>query len=106
MIEVVTYLDFLLNEILSRLTAIITAPYVYPHMLWIILPLLLSLLFTEFYFSRYTYEELGWGSAFGNALVLIFVSLDLLRYLYGQGFLYVFDLKTILAVCVAMEGLF
>lgn len=53
-------------------------------MLWILTPLLLATLFMEFYFERYSQEELGWNTAFGNTLVLLFVSIDLIRHLHNN----------------------
>jgi len=38
--------------------------------------------FMEFYFARYREEELGWNTAFGNTLVLIFVTIDLAKHVY------------------------
>lgn len=51
-------------------------------MLWMLLPLLATAILLEFYFGRYKEEKLGWNTAFGNALVLIFVSIDLFRQTY------------------------
>ena len=34
------------------------------------------------YFGRHRDEELGWNTAFGNSLTLLFVSIDLFRYIY------------------------
>jgi hypothetical protein len=36
----------------------------------------------EFYFGRYKEEELGWNTAFGNSIVLLFVAIDSFRHLY------------------------
>jgi len=92
----------------QRFIDIITAPIRIPGMLWIITPLVVALLLMEFYFSRYTKEELGWNTAVGNSLVLIFVSIDLLRHIYGdQNFLameiteLLLVKKTIIALVVA-----
>jgi hypothetical protein len=54
-------------------------------LLWIIIPLMVTILFIEIYFARYKKEELGWNSAVSNSLVLIFVALDLFRKIYGAG---------------------
>jgi len=47
-----------------------------------LLPILTTIVFMEFYFGRYKEEELGWNTAYGNALVLLFVSIDLFRHTY------------------------
>lgn len=58
----------------------------------------------EIYFTKYRFEELGWNTAFSNTLVLIFVSLDLVRYLYNTGGL-VFGLHTVLVGTVIFLGI-
>ncbi len=92
----------------GRLVDITTAPIRISGMLWIITPLVVALLLMEFYFSRYSKEELGWNTAVGNSLVLIFVAIDLLRHIYGdQNFLameiseLLLVKKTIIALVVA-----
>ena len=67
-----------------RIQELVLAPYHNPQMIWIVIPLATTLLLMEFYFGRYIDEELGWNTAFGNSIVLLFVSLDLLRFLYGD----------------------
>jgi hypothetical protein len=51
-------------------------------MLWMLLPLLATAILLEIYFGRYKEEELGWNTAFGNALLLVFISTDLFRHTY------------------------
>ena len=51
-------------------------------MLWIIAPILITLFLVQLYFGRHKEEELGWNTAYGNAIVLIFVTTNLLRSLY------------------------
>ena len=73
------------KEVIFRFVEIVKSPLDSTNMLWILMPLILVLLLMELYFSRYKSEELGWNTAFGNSLVLIFVSIDLLRYMYNIG---------------------
>jgi len=80
--------NYLSQDFVNRGVEIIEAPIHVPNMLWMLLPLLATLLLMEFYFGRYKNEELGWNTAFGNSLVLMFVAIDLFRRLYepsGQG---------------------
>jgi len=77
-----------------------------------LLPLLATLVLMEFYFGRYKDEELGWNTAFGNALVLMFVAIDLFRNLYepsGQTLLQfvttVTDIKAIIPIWIAAMAL-
>lgn len=92
-------------ELYQRFVDIVFAPFYYKDMVWILIPLLVSLLLMEFYFDRYKAEELGWNTAFGNSLVLIFVSLDLLRFLYIHGMLDYVTLENALVIAVVFLGL-
>lgn len=76
--------SFLLSEVIPRFVDLIKAPVSDPQMLWIVSPLVAALVLMEFYFGHYNREELGWNTAVGNSLVLIFISLDLLRTLNSQ----------------------
>jgi len=53
-------------------------------MIWIASPLIVLIFAMEFYFGRYSKEELGWNAAITNCILLIFISIDLLRYLYSD----------------------
>ena len=88
----------------------VTAPKHFPEMIWIVAPLLITLLLMEFYFGRYSKEELGWNTAVGNSLVLIFVAIDLFRHIYGDtGFslqlLADMSVKSFIATVIAIEGI-
>lgn len=94
-----------LYGLLDQFFDLVIAPYTSPDMLWILIPLLISVISMELYFGRYKYEELGWSSAFGNAIVLIFVGLDLMRYLYNSGSLGFQNIQNLLAIAILLEGL-
>lgn len=68
---------------ISRFSDLVLAPYYHSSLLWIAIPLVISLLIMDFYFGRYKKEELGWNTAVGNSLALIFVTMDLIRQLYS-----------------------
>ena len=70
------------TEIGQRLLDLVIAPVHNPSMLWAAVPLLASLIIITMYYARYPQEEQGWESAVGNTLVLVFVSIDLIRYVY------------------------
>lgn len=90
----------------DRFLVILKAPAAFPDMIWILTPLILTLLLMELYFGRYIEEELGWNTAFGNSLVLIFVSIDLIRTLYYQNNNnIVIDLEFAIVLAVILEGL-
>ncbi len=73
---------YLQHTFLTRIGEIIEAPFRHGQMLWMLVPLLGTIIFMEFYFGRYKEEELGWNTAFGNALVLMYVAIDLFRHSY------------------------
>lgn len=68
-----------LPAIASRFWDLVSAPFYHPHMQWIIIPLILTFLATEFYFFRHTDEELSWNAALVNSMVLIFIAIDLTK---------------------------
>ena len=78
----INYWTYLSHDLFGRVMNIFQAPFEQSNMLWMLIPLLITLLAMEFYFGRYKEEELGWNTAFGNALVLLFISIDLFRHVY------------------------
>ena len=92
----------------DRFLELLLAPIKYTNTLWMVIPVLVALFMMELYFGRYKAEELGWNTAFGNSLVLIFVSIDLVRFLYNQeglnAFLYI-NPKMALIVAVFVEAI-
>ena len=98
-------LSMVFTEIYSRFMEIIFAPVRNTEMMWILVPVIASLLLMELYFKRYADEGLGWDTAFGNSLVLIFVSIDLFRFLHGSGMLEYVALENALVIAVALLGL-
>lgn len=106
-----TFTDVLLPLIWSRLLELLQAPAINPEMFWMIIPLIITLLLMTFYFGKYTKEELGWNSAIGNSIVLLFVAIDLLRYIFhltipGSILNYQEEwVKTLISLGVAAEGI-
>jgi hypothetical protein len=103
--------NYLLTDFYTRTTEILSAPFQYENMLWMLLPLLATLILMEFYFGRHKDEELGWNTAYGNALVLLFVAIDLFRKLYEpsgetiQGFIFTTDnIKIIIPLGILILG--
>jgi len=65
----------------------------------------------EFYFGRHKDEELGWNTAYGNALILLFVAIDLFRHLYEPSkdtllgfFTTTNDIKIIIPILIFVLG--
>lgn len=70
---------FSFKLLFQRFAELLGGPFVNPSMLWIALPLIVTLIVMELYFGRYREERLGWNTALTNTLVLIFVSLNLFQ---------------------------
>ena len=75
--------DEFMPNVLARLLELLTAPVQNPDMIWMVTPLVVTVLLMTFYFGKYGTEDIGWNTAVGNSLVLLFVSVDLLRQIYN-----------------------
>jgi hypothetical protein len=65
----------------SRFLEVLYAPLKHPEMFWILVPLVSTVILMELYFSRYPREELGYHAALENTVFLLFVTVDLIRFL-------------------------
>ena len=74
-------IDLFLQQTYARSIYILKQPVTNEEVIWILAPLIVTLILMEVYFGRYRKEELGWNTAFGNSLILIFVSANLLRFI-------------------------
>ncbi|HLD18981.1 MAG TPA: hypothetical protein VJB90_03145 [Candidatus Nanoarchaeia archaeon] len=97
-----------ITHVAPRIQEIILAPIIQTEMLWAVIPLLATLLLMTFYFGAHKGESLGWNTAFGNSMVLIFTSINLLQHLYGNISLdsLAFNEKTLIALALMGEGFF
>lgn len=93
----------LYHEVAARVWEILKAIYTHPEMLWVITPVVISMILISYYFGKYKKEELGWNTAFGNSIVMLFACVDLFRYLYGSELLG-FNAYTMLVAVVMGEG--
>ena len=73
--------------------------------LWVLTPLFFTAIFMELYFARYKFEDMGWNSAYGNVLVLIFVAIDLFRYLHIHNELTFLTPRNILVITLTLLGI-
>ncbi|HII14959.1 MAG TPA: hypothetical protein HA362_01490 [Nanoarchaeota archaeon] len=94
----------LYHEVAARAWEILKAVFRHPEMLWVIIPVIISMVLISYYFGKYKKEELGWNTAFGNGVVMLFACADLIRYLYAHGLLG-WNNYTILVSVVLLEGL-
>ena len=75
-------LDYALHTLFPRIADLLLAPAEHPEMLWTLAPMMIALVLMQIYFGRNKDEALGWNTAFGNSIALIFISSSLLRQLY------------------------
>ncbi len=92
-------------DVWTRFLEIVFSPFNYKDMLWILAPMIITFLLIEFYFGIYAEEKLGWNTAFGNSLVLLFVSLDIGRNLYESGLIYEDKIKTLIFMIIFIEAI-
>ena len=93
----------LYSEVLSRVWLIFKSVFKYPEMLWVIIPVAIAMILISYYFGKYKKEELGWNTAFGNSVVMLFACVDLFRYLYNEHLLG-WNNYTMLVSVVLLEG--
>jgi len=92
------------HEVIKRMFELLKAPVKQPEMFWIIVPVIISMVLVAYYFGKYKQEELGWNTAFGNGVVMLFVCVDLLRYL-SNNHLLGSNVQTYLVVAVLIESI-
>ena len=109
-------LDYAINTAAPRIADLVLAPLEHPEMLWTLIPMITALILMQLYFGRNKDEALGWNTAFGNSVALIFISASLLRSVYIasgdisiKGFLsasiYFNDLRIIIILLLFMYGI-
>lgn len=79
------FLDLVLNvcgRVWIRFLQLLEVPINNTQILWAAIPLLIATFFMVIYFGRYKKEELGWNTAFGNAMVFMFMAINLIREMY------------------------
>ncbi len=81
---VILFFTVVIPELFSRFFVFVAAPFLYPEMWWLLIHLALTFFLFEFYFERHHSENLGWTAALANSVVMIFISLELLRSIYGH----------------------
>ena len=99
------FTEIFVPNLLKEFTELLSAPAINPGMGWIITPLIITLILMTFYFGRYKDEELGYNTAIGNSVVLLFVGMDLLRYMYYSQYppsIVAYELRPIVTLIVIL----
>ena len=76
-----TYLEYVKNEVIPRFSEILITPWMNKETLWMVIPLILIMFFIQAYYGRNKTEDLGWDTAFGNAVSLFWVSILLFKFM-------------------------
>ena len=82
-----TILHFL-NNAWQRALEIARQPILNPDIVWVMLPLIVTVILIQLYFGRYSAEKLGWNSALANSLILFFVGMNLFQWLFRNNILF------------------
>ncbi len=75
---------YFITFVWPRIIDIVTTPIHHKQALWLMVPLLISTILMQLYFGRNKDEELGWNTAYGNSIALIYISISLLKIIYDQ----------------------
>ena len=82
MVDFITYcITVFFPALADNFIDFLIAPLRYPEMIWILIPLFGTVILMELYFGRYPREDIGYHAALENTMYLLFVSVDLIRYL-------------------------
>jgi len=68
------------KELLQVFIKFLYAPIIFPEMLWILAPVLLSIFLMDFYFLKYRREGIGHHKSLENTIFLLFVCFNLTYY--------------------------
>jgi len=71
-----------MDPLTTRVLQILLVPKSNADALWTVAPLIFALVMLSMYFGKYKTEQLGWNTAFGNSISLMWVSMALLKYLF------------------------
>jgi len=73
---------YFFEQLLLAFAEILGSLFSQPSIWWLLAPLIFFWLVLEFYFGTYKTEQLGWNTALGNGMSLVWVSVDSMRFLW------------------------
>ena len=88
------------SEMLNGFKEIFSAPFVDFSVMWLLIPLFMLWLVLEIYFDIYKSEKLGWNTALGNAISLLWIDISMMRELFSRPSLEVIKFLGLLGVLV------
>ena len=94
-------------EILKRFFEFFVQPFRDSDLIWMIIPLVGIIIVMEIYWIRHKHEDIGWNTVAANSLVLVFISMDLFRFLSRKNSLtfiqvgtYGFSASILILICL------
>ncbi len=79
---IIQFLEMFWNDLFRTFIEFLYAPIIFREMLGILLPVALAILLMELYFRRYPRESIGHHKSLENAIFLLFISFDLIRFIF------------------------
>jgi len=105
----ISFWEYFLSVVIPRFFEMVVVPMQKRDALELLVPLVIALFLVQIYFGRNKEESIGWNTAFGNCIVLLFVISKLINYVYEKfGFIGFHTVggesfyKTILIICLCL----
>ncbi len=73
---------YFLDQMWLALGEIAAAPFKQASVWWFLAPIILFWIILEVYFGKHKSEELGWNTALGNGMSLVWVNIESMRFLW------------------------
>jgi len=108
---IIQFLEMFWNDLFHTFIEFLYAPIIFREMLWILLPVALAILLMELYFRRYPRESIGHHKSLENAIFLLFISFDLIRFIFTNSAVtlvkvYICIFFTLFATIIALMDFF
>ena len=98
------FVGSLYQQVIQALYFMVYVPFTSNAMLWACVPIFISLTVLRLYFGIYRHEKLGWNSVISNALILIWVGINSLKYTLDRSFFSFGNEKAVLAIMMLVIG--
>jgi hypothetical protein len=107
--ELLTFKEYFVSVLIPRFMDMVIVTIRRKETLEILIPLLITMFLVQIYFGRNKDESISWDSAYGNCIILLFVTAHLVNFVYNEFGLTGFDVfgttafyKTMTALAVAV----
>jgi hypothetical protein len=72
------------GEMILGFVEIFSSPFKDLTVIWVLAPIVFMWLVLEIYFGKHKSEKLGWNTALGNGMTMLWISLNLIKYLFAE----------------------